>query len=92
MGKNGTKRGTGERPESVSRRAFLSKGAAGVGAAALVGASANKAKAQVKGIYRPTWSSSGPASPALPPPSRRGTTAPPSSASTRTSTSAAAAC
>jgi len=48
MGKNGTKRGTGERPESVSRRAFLSKGAAGVGAAALVGASANKAKAQVK--------------------------------------------
>src|SRR5258708_5231176 len=48
MGKNGTKRGTGERPESVSRRAFLSKGAAGVGAAALVGASANDAKAQVK--------------------------------------------
>jgi urocanate reductase len=33
---------------SVSRRAFLSKGAAGVGAAALVGVSANDAEAQVK--------------------------------------------
>jgi succinate dehydrogenase/fumarate reductase flavoprotein subunit len=33
---------------SVSRRAFLSSGAAGVGATALVGASANEAKAQVK--------------------------------------------
>jgi urocanate reductase len=33
---------------SVSRRAFLSTGAAGVGATALVGASANEAKAQVK--------------------------------------------
>jgi urocanate reductase len=33
---------------SVSRRAFLSKGAAGVGAAALVGVSANEAEAQVK--------------------------------------------
>jgi succinate dehydrogenase/fumarate reductase flavoprotein subunit len=33
---------------SISRRAFLSTGAAGVGAAALVGASANEAKAQVK--------------------------------------------
>ena len=32
--------------ESVSRRAFLSKGAAGVGAAALVGAGANDAEAQ----------------------------------------------
>jgi succinate dehydrogenase/fumarate reductase flavoprotein subunit len=33
---------------SVSRRAFLSKGAAGVGAAAMVGASANRAEAQVR--------------------------------------------
>jgi urocanate reductase len=32
--------------ESVSRRAFLSKGAAGIGAAALVGAGANDAEAQ----------------------------------------------
>jgi succinate dehydrogenase/fumarate reductase flavoprotein subunit len=33
---------------SVSRRGFLSKGAAGVGAAALAGTSANRAEAQVK--------------------------------------------
>src|SRR3984893_263888 len=48
MGKNATNRGAGKGPESVSRRAFLSKGAAGVGAAALVGVTANNAKAQVK--------------------------------------------
>src|SRR6202162_5440688 len=48
MGKNGIKGGPRKAPDSVSRRAFLSKGAAGVGAAALVGASANDARAQVK--------------------------------------------
>jgi urocanate reductase len=54
MDKKSTDRGPGESaPEgnanvSVSRRAFLSKGAAGVGAAALVGVSANDAEAQVK--------------------------------------------
>jgi urocanate reductase len=54
MDKKSTDRGLGESaPEgsanvSVSRRAFLSKGAAGVGAAALVGVSANDAEAQVK--------------------------------------------
>ena len=35
-------------PKAVSRRAFLSKGAAGAGAAALVGTGAHEAKAQVK--------------------------------------------
>src|SRR5437879_9539312 len=45
MGNNGTNR-PGKGAESVSRRAFLSKGAAGVGAAALVGASPNGAQAQ----------------------------------------------
>jgi hypothetical protein len=48
MGKNGTKGGPNQSAESVSRRAFLSKGAAGVGAAALVGVSASDAEAQVK--------------------------------------------
>src|SRR6266850_1847732 len=49
MGKNATNRDPGEgAPESVSRRAFLSKGAAGVGAVALTGVSAQEAKAQVK--------------------------------------------
>src|SRR5512142_750596 len=35
-------------PKSVSRRAFLSKGAAGVGAAALVSSATQEAKAQVR--------------------------------------------
>src|SRR5439155_23232142 len=35
-------------PESVSRRAFLAKGAVGVGAVALAGVGAQEAKAQVK--------------------------------------------
>jgi urocanate reductase len=54
MDKKSTDRGLGESaPEgnaniSVSRRAFLSKGAAGVGAAALVGVSANEAEAQAR--------------------------------------------
>jgi len=49
MGKNATDRGPGESaPESVSRRAFLSKGAAGVGAVALTGVGAQEAQAQVK--------------------------------------------
>jgi urocanate reductase len=49
MGKNATDRGPGEgAPESVSRRAFLSKGAAGVGAVALTGVGAQEAQAQVK--------------------------------------------
>jgi urocanate reductase len=49
MGKNATDRGPGESaPESVSRRAFLSKGAAGVGAVALTGVGAQEALAQVK--------------------------------------------
>src|SRR6202790_1378427 len=46
MGKNGIKRGPDRDPHAVSRRAFLSKGAAGVGAAALVGTSPNEAAAQ----------------------------------------------
>jgi urocanate reductase len=49
MGKSSTNRGSRNgAAESVSRRAFLSKGAAGVGAAALIGVNANDAKAQVK--------------------------------------------
>jgi urocanate reductase len=49
MGKNVTDRDPREgAPESVSRRAFLSKGAAGVGAVALTGVGAQEAKAQVK--------------------------------------------
>jgi urocanate reductase len=54
MDKKSTDRGLGESaPEgnanvSVSRRAFLSKGAAGVGAAALVGVGGNEAEAQVR--------------------------------------------
>src|SRR5947209_16969252 len=49
MGKNATDRDCGDAaPESVSRRAFLSKGAAGVGAAALTGVGAEEAKAQIK--------------------------------------------
>ncbi|HEY6257643.1 MAG TPA: FAD-dependent oxidoreductase [Xanthobacteraceae bacterium] len=44
MGKNQSK----DAARAVSRRAFLSKGAAGVGTAALVGVSANEAKAQIK--------------------------------------------
>ena len=47
MGKNSSNRGTHKgAAESVSRRAFLSKGAAGVSAAALVGVGANEARAQ----------------------------------------------
>jgi len=46
MGKNANNRGPGKGAASVSRRAFLSKGAAGVGAAALAGVSANEARAQ----------------------------------------------
>ena len=49
MGKNATDRDPSEgAPESVSRRAFLSKGAAGVGAVALTGVGAQEARAQVK--------------------------------------------
>jgi urocanate reductase len=52
MDKKSTDRGEsapeGRANVSVSRRAFLSKGAAGVGGAALVGVSANDAEAQVK--------------------------------------------
>src|SRR5207247_6995 len=49
MGKNATDRDPSEgAPESVSRRAFLSKGAVGVGAVALAGVGAQEAKAQVK--------------------------------------------
>jgi succinate dehydrogenase/fumarate reductase flavoprotein subunit len=49
MGKNATGRDSSEAaPESVSRRSFLSKGAAGVGAVALAGVGAKEAKAQVK--------------------------------------------
>jgi len=49
MGKNATDRDPSEgAPESVSRRAFLSKGAVGVGAVALTGVGAKEAKAQVK--------------------------------------------
>src|SRR6266567_4353376 len=47
MGKNATDRDCDDAaPESVSRRAFLSKGAAGVGAVALAGVGADEAKAQ----------------------------------------------
>ena len=54
MGKNSRDRGLGasalenNAPASVSRRAFLSKGAAGVGAAALAGATATQADAQAR--------------------------------------------
>src|SRR5437870_1789362 len=50
MGKNASDRDpSAGAPESVSRRAFLSKGAAaGVGAVALTGVGAEEAKAQVK--------------------------------------------
>jgi succinate dehydrogenase/fumarate reductase flavoprotein subunit len=49
MGKNATDRDPSEgAPESVSRRAFLSKGAAGAGAVAMAGVGAKEAKAQVK--------------------------------------------
>src|SRR5258708_11651013 len=54
VGKNSRDRGLGESalennaPTSVSRRAFLSKGAAGVGAAALAGATATQADAQAR--------------------------------------------
>ena len=47
MGKDSNNRGARKgAAESVSRRAFLSKGAAGVGAAALAGVSADEAQAQ----------------------------------------------
>jgi succinate dehydrogenase/fumarate reductase flavoprotein subunit len=46
MGKGSSHRGTRKGAESVSRRAFLSKGATGVGAAALVGVAAPEAQAQ----------------------------------------------
>ncbi len=47
MAKNATDRDCDDgAPESVSRRAFLSKGAAGVGAVALAGVGADEAKAQ----------------------------------------------
>src|SRR6202790_5329412 len=47
MGTNETKRGPGRQAaQAVSRRAFLSKGAAGVGVAALAGSAANEAAAQ----------------------------------------------
>jgi urocanate reductase len=54
LGRNSRDRGPRENaveaniPKSVSRRAFLSKGAAGVGAAALVGVNADDAQAQAK--------------------------------------------
>jgi hypothetical protein len=54
VGKNSRDRGLGasalenNAPASVSRRAFLSKGAAGVGAAALAGATATQADAQAR--------------------------------------------
>jgi urocanate reductase len=54
LSKNSRDRGVGESapeqnaPASVSRRAFLSKGAAGVGAAALAGASTGEANAQTR--------------------------------------------
>src|SRR5258708_36623696 len=54
VGKNSRDRGLGESaletnaPTSVSRRAFLSKGAAGVGAAALAAATATQADAQAR--------------------------------------------
>jgi succinate dehydrogenase/fumarate reductase flavoprotein subunit len=44
----GKRRAGKDEPRSVSRRAFLSRGAAGVGAAALVGNSAREAAAEVK--------------------------------------------
>jgi urocanate reductase len=47
MGTNETKHGPGQQAtQAVSRRAFLSKGAAGVGAAALAGSGPNEAAAQ----------------------------------------------
>ncbi len=52
MGKNTKDRDAkGAAPESVSRRTFLSKGAAGVGAVALTGAATTKAQAQIKWDY-----------------------------------------
>ncbi len=55
MGKNARDRASGRNaPASVSRRAFLSKGAAGMGAAALTGVGANQANGQeAKG--QPKW-------------------------------------
>src|SRR5262245_8773419 len=52
MGKNPKNQGAnGAAPESVSRRAFLSRGAAGVGAVALSTAAATEARAEIKWDY-----------------------------------------